>query len=162
MAFPCRHEKEERLALTDPMKMIILDHLPCQNNQLGLCTGATIQGVSEFGHTLSEYVHPEDLESGSVDAIFSSQLPRALETVELCFGEFDLPKVVDPRIRAFDYGMHQSSPMPVIVELQMDHISTPFEDGESFNSFLLNPRAGLTQLSLPSAANRTFFSEERQ
>jgi len=114
------------------MELIVVDHLPCLNNELGLCTGLSKQGVSDFGRSVAELVWLDDDVLKDVTTILSSTLPRAVETVRLCFRQLPVRLVFDERLAAIDYGVCHDFPMDVIQRGQEDHIYRPYPQGESY------------------------------
>jgi broad specificity phosphatase PhoE len=81
------------------------------------------------------------------DAIFTSDLGEALETVAIAFFDADVPIFHDWRLREADYGVLNGAPVD---ELEVEkHIDVPFPGGESYRdmvarvaSFLDDLRAG--------------------
>ncbi len=114
------------------MRIIVVDHLPCENNELGLCTGTVPQGVSEFGRRLAHLVKVQAAERGQLSAVFASNLPRAVESAELCFSRFDVPLIYDPRLRAIDYGTYQEATLDAVESVQKSYVYEPFPGGESY------------------------------
>jgi broad specificity phosphatase PhoE len=82
-----------------------------------------------------------------VDAVFSSDLGRALETVAIAFFDQDVPIFHDWRLRECDYGVLNGAPAG---ELEVaKHLDVPFPGGESYadvvarvSSFLGDLRRG--------------------
>jgi 2,3-bisphosphoglycerate-dependent phosphoglycerate mutase len=65
-----------------------------------------------------------------VDAVFSSDLGRALETVAIAFFDADVPIFHDWRLRDCDYGALSGAPVD---ELELEkHFDVPFPGGESY------------------------------
>lgn len=111
------------------MEIIVVDHLPCKNNELGLCTGMSPQGVSEFGRSLRDCIN---LQQSGISVIFCSNLRRAIDTVQLCFGDWRIPVIYDPRLCAINYGHYQDRLMSEILSIQHEYIDRPFPEGESY------------------------------
>jgi broad specificity phosphatase PhoE len=114
------------------VKLIVVDHLPCENNELGLCTGVIRQGVSDLGRSLAHHVRLPRDKYGDVAAVFCSTLPRATESAQLCFGQLGVPIITDPLLGAIDYGDYHLSTMERILEIQHSYMYDPFPGGESY------------------------------
>ncbi|HEY8408382.1 MAG TPA: histidine phosphatase family protein [Gaiellaceae bacterium] len=87
---------------------------------------------------LSETGKDQALELGmrrrDVDAVFSSDLGRALETVAIAFFDADVPIFHDWRLRDCDYGALSGAPVD---ELELEkHLEVPFPGGESYREVL--------------------------
>ena len=87
---------------------------------------------------LSEAGRGQALELGArrrdVDAVFSSDLGRALEAVAIAFFDADVPIFRDWRLRECDYGALNGARHE---ELELEkHLEMPFPGGESFADVL--------------------------
>ena len=87
---------------------------------------------------LSEAAKDEALELGArrrnLDAVFSSDLGRALETVAIAFFDVDVPVFHDWRLRECDFGALSGAPAG---ELELEkHLDVPFPGGESYGEVL--------------------------
>jgi broad specificity phosphatase PhoE len=111
---------------------VVVDHLPCRNNELGLCTGVIEQGVSDFGRSLAHYVQLSKLDYGPIAAVCCSTLPRATESAQLCFGQCGIPIIQDSRLSAINYGDYHHQAMERILEIQPAYMYSPFPNGESY------------------------------
>lgn len=110
----------------------IIDHLPCKNNELKLVTGRTLQGISDFGKTLAQYIIFDENRNGKVEAIFTSTLPRAIETARICLSTLNVPIIEDERLCAIDYGEYHDMPMEKMLSIYQNFIISPFPGGESY------------------------------
>jgi broad specificity phosphatase PhoE len=64
------------------------------------------------------------------DAVFTSDLGRALETVAIAFGDAAVPVFYDWRLRECDYGALNGAPLD---ELEAEkHVDVPYPGGESY------------------------------
>jgi 2,3-bisphosphoglycerate-dependent phosphoglycerate mutase len=64
--------------------------------------------------------------------IFTSDLGRALETVEIAFSEATVPVLHDWRLRECSYGGENGSPASEL--RREDHIDKPYPSGESWRT----------------------------
>jgi broad specificity phosphatase PhoE len=69
-----------------------------------------------------------------VDAVFSSDLGRALETVAVAFGTSDVPVFYDWRLREWDCGALAGAPTEELDPEQ--HLEVPYPGGESYADVL--------------------------
>jgi len=97
---------------------------------------------------LSESARDEALELGlrrrDVDAVFSSDLGRALETVAIAFFDADVPIFHDWRLRDCDFGALSGAPAE---ELELEkHVDVPFPGGESYADVLARVDSFLSDL----------------
>jgi alpha-ribazole phosphatase/probable phosphoglycerate mutase len=79
-----------------------------------------------------------------VDAVFTSDLGRALETVELAFGGRDVEILHDWRLRECDYGALNGAPA---AELEVaKHVDVPYPGGESYREVVARVESFLADL----------------
>jgi broad specificity phosphatase PhoE len=109
------------------LELIYETHATTLDNEAGVATGWLPGELSETGRE-------QALELGArrrdVDAVFTSDLGRALETVAIAFFDADVPIFHDWRLREVDYGALNGAP---VEELEMaKHIEVPFPGGESY------------------------------
>jgi len=97
---------------------------------------------------LSDAAKDQALELGArrrdVDAVFSSDLGRALETVAIAFFETEVPIFHDWRLRDCDYGALNGAP---VEELELEkHLEMPFPGGESYADVLARVESFVSDL----------------
>ena len=79
-----------------------------------------------------------------VDAVFSSDLGRALETVAIAFFGTEVPIFHDWRLRACDFGALSGAPVD---ELELEkHLEVPFPGGESYRDVVARVSSFLDDL----------------
>ncbi len=109
------------------IKIIYFVHGTTTDNENEISTGHAHGELSELGiqqaKELGELIKDEQF-----DAVFSSDLKRAVQSAELGFG--DKYKIItDERLRECNYGdLNEGSENDVIYE---DHINEPFPNGEN-------------------------------
>jgi len=113
------------------IELIYETHSTTVDNEAGIATGWLPGELSEVGRE-------QALELGErrrdVDAVFSSDLGRALETVAIAFFDADMPIFHDWRLRECDYGALNGAPRE---ELELEkHLEMPFPGGESYADVL--------------------------
>lgn len=67
----------------------------------------------------------------AVDAVFCSDLQRAVSTAEIAFSARELPIVPDVRLREYDYGTMTQYPLAQVEAEFLRRVSEPFPGGES-------------------------------
>ena len=115
-----------------PLVLYVMPHLPCRHNEMKLVTGRVLDGVSERGRTLSPLARMSPTNHGPIAAIITSRLPRALETVDLCFADCGTPVIQDDRLTAIDYGSYHERPILEIKPIRHQFITSPYPSGESY------------------------------
>jgi alpha-ribazole phosphatase/probable phosphoglycerate mutase len=113
------------------MRITYFVHTTTTDNEAGLATG-WIQGeLSENGLKQASSLS-KTLYGQSFDAIFTSDLHRAIKSTELFF-ENRFPVFIDWRLRECNYGIFDGKP---VVDFKKDRevefISAPYENGESY------------------------------
>jgi 2,3-bisphosphoglycerate-dependent phosphoglycerate mutase len=71
-----------------------------------------------------------------LDAVFSSDLRRAVETAELAFDGTTIPRLLDWRLRECDYGDLNGSLASLVHDRRHDYLHTPYPNGESWEQAL--------------------------
>lgn len=110
------------------VKVTYFVHSITTDNELGIATGTLPGELSEEGlrraRALKNYISQRPF-----DAVFASDLKRAVETAEIWFG----PKVArqDARLRECDYGEMNGGPHS-FKDRMGSYIETPFPGGESY------------------------------
>lgn len=96
-------------------------HLSSGHNDIDLAS-LGIKQAKELG---------ERYKSDNFDAIFCSDLQRSYKTAEIAFGN-KFPIIKDSRLRECDYGDLTQHPSSKVDRAKIEHISTPFLNGESY------------------------------
>jgi broad specificity phosphatase PhoE len=113
------------------------------DNERGIATGWLPGELSAQGRRLA-------LDLGErrrdVDVIFSSDLRRAVETVETAFAGTDVPRLQDPRLRECDYGELNGAPVASL-RPRTQYVDRPFPGGQSYREVLDQTREFLAELA---------------
>ena len=84
--------------------ILLVRHGESEGNLLGLFTGHSGYSLSKLGHTqaakTAEYIHA----TYEVDAVYSSDLPRAFQTAEYTAKAFGLPITTNAALREINAG----------------------------------------------------------
>lgn len=116
-------------------------HSVTTDNESGHATGWLPGELSEAGRA-------QAVELGArrrdVDAVFSSDLGRALETVAIAFGESETPVFYDWRLRECDYGALNGAPHEDLEVAK--HVDVPYPGGESYRDVVARVASFLDDL----------------
>ena len=126
------------------LELIFETHSLTTHNESGHATGWLPGELSAEGRDQARLLGERRRDA---DAVFSSDLGRALETVAIAFGGTDVPVFYDWRLRECDYGALNGAPH---AELEVEkHVDVPYPGGESYRdvvtrvaSFLGDVRRG--------------------
>jgi broad specificity phosphatase PhoE len=125
-----------------PVTLIYETHSITTDNEAGLATGWLPGELSAHGRELARELGERRREE-QIDAVFTSDLWRALETAQLAFGARDVPIIQDARLRECNYGDLNGRPVAQLAPLRRQHIQTPFPGGPSYRDVIDATRAFL-------------------
>ena len=106
-------------------------HAISTDNEAGLATGWHPGRLSASGESAARELGQRRRDDG-LAAVFTSDLARAVQTVELAFGDSDLPVLHDWRLRECDYGQLTRHPVQVVHGRRADYLDQPYPGGESW------------------------------
>lgn len=129
------------------MRITYLVHTTTTDNEAGLATG-WIQGeLSDNGLKQARSLK-ETLQERTFDAVFTSDLQRAVKSTELFFDN-RFPVFIDWRLRECNYGFFDGKPVADFKKNQeAGFISTPYEGGESYEDVEQRMKSFLDSLGL--------------
>ncbi|MEV5960375.1 histidine phosphatase family protein [Kribbella sp. NPDC051952] len=143
------------------MKLIYETHSTTRDNERGIATGWQPGELSEEGIREAIAMGARRRE---VDVVFSSDLRRAVHSVELA--DLTVPHFQDWRLRECDYGDLNGAPVDAL-EPRVDRVHKPFPAGQSYwdvveltRSFLADLKRwhnGQVVLVVAHSANRWAF-----
>ena len=127
------------------VEIIFEYHSTSIDNEAGVASGWLDPPLSAMGREqakeLGERRHGEP-----IDAIFPSDLKRAIQTAEIAFPDGG-PIHPDHRLREYDYGTMTGSP-PELIHAERPHrVDTPFPDGEGLRDVARRVRSFLDDLA---------------
>lgn len=122
------------------------------DNERGIATGWLPGELSLAGRRLAIDLGKR-LEEREVQAIFCSDLRRAVETAEIACQRWPVPLILDARLREANYGALNGAPLETVHAERSRRIERPFPDGESYVDVVERTRNFL--LSLGSAWEAT-------
>jgi broad specificity phosphatase PhoE len=106
-------------------------HATSEDNEAGIATGWLPGRLSAAGRDQARALGERRRHDG-IDAVFSSDLARAVETVELAFGGSDVPVFLDWRLRECDYGELNGRPRALLDGQRVQRVDEPWPGGESY------------------------------
>jgi broad specificity phosphatase PhoE len=108
------------------MKLIYETHSITVDNERGIATGWLPGDLSEEGRRLAAELGPRRQD---VDVVFSSDLRRAVQTVEL--SGLTVPHLQDWRLRECNYGDLNGAPVDAL-DPRIERVRKPFPGGQSY------------------------------
>lgn len=120
-------------------------HSISDDNERGIATGWLPGALSVRGRELAGERGPSWRERG-VQAVFSSDLNRAIQTAEIARDSFAFPLFVDPLLRECNYGDLNGHLVSEIDALRLASIDRPFPHGESYAEVVERTRRFLLSL----------------
>ncbi len=105
-------------------------HMTSVDNEAGLASGHADVPLSGVGRKRARELGQHYAEK-EVDAVFCSDLQRAVVTAEIAFGGRGVPIVADARLREYDYGDMTQYPIAQVEEEFARRVTEPFSGGES-------------------------------
>lgn len=127
------------------MQTIIFEtHSTTTDNERGIATGWLHGELSEVGREQARALGARH--RGRVARVVASDLGRARETVAIAFDAADVPVVFDSRLREWHYGDLDGGPAATVHARRLQHISTPYPNGESLEDVVSRVRDFLRDL----------------
>jgi alpha-ribazole phosphatase/probable phosphoglycerate mutase len=111
------------------VEIIFEYHSTSKDNEVGVASGWRDPPLSAKGREQARELG-ERRRGEQIDAVFCSDLKRAVETAEIAFGGV-APIRSDRRLREYDYGTMTGMPREVMEAERPLRVETPFPDGES-------------------------------
>jgi broad specificity phosphatase PhoE len=121
-------------------------HTTTTDNERGIATGWLPGALSEAGRREAQELG-ERRRNDHIDAVFASDLRRAVETAEIAFRETKIPIYYDARLRECNYGAMNGMPVAQFTGKRLGHIATPFPGGESYREVVERTRAFLRDIN---------------
>ena len=113
------------------IQIVFETHSLSVDNERGNATGWLDGALSPRGRTLARELGRRRCDYA--DAVFTSNLGRALQTVELAFGGSGVPVFRDWRLRECDYGELNGRSVDEIHMQRSHRIDQPYPGGESWH-----------------------------
>lgn len=125
------------------VQLVYETHSITVDNELGIATGWLPGELSAQGRRLAVELGERRRD---VDLVVSSDLRRAVETVEVAFAGSDVPRHEDRRLRECDYGDLNGAPVTALLP-RAQYLDEPFPGGQSYRDVVEQTREFLADLS---------------
>jgi broad specificity phosphatase PhoE len=126
------------------LEIIFEYHSTSTDNEAGVASGWGDPPLSAKGREQAKELG--DRRRGEqIDAIFPSDLRRAVETAEIAFD--GVPIHPDRHLREYDYGTMTGSPPDIIHAERPHRVDTPFPEGESLRDVATRVESFLDDLA---------------
>lgn len=125
------------------VEIIFEAHSTTVDNERRVATGWLDGALSELGKRQAKELGER---RSDVDAVFVSDLGRAIETSEIAFGEREVPVRRDARLRECNYGEMNGASLDVIDAERPKRIDIPFPGGESYRQCVVRMQELLDEL----------------
>ena len=128
-------------------------HSTSVDNEQGVATGWFDGELSATGREQALELGERRRDDG-LDAVFTSDLRRAVETVEIAFAGSSIPVTADERLRECNYGALNGMPRSLLETERLRRIDEPFPDGESWRQAVHRVQGLLRELVTTHDAKR--------
>ncbi len=135
------------------VQFTFVTHATSLDNEAGIASGHFDVALSATGREQAAQ-RRDDFAGQPIDAVFSSDLQRASETVRIAFGDRDVPLIEDVRLRECDYGELTGRPSEEIAAARPQHIDVPFPGGESYAQIAAGMRSLLDEIAATRESQR--------
>jgi len=129
------------------IEIVFETHATTEDNEAGRATGWLPGRLSATGRAQAAALGVRRRADG-IDAVFCSDLHRAVETAEIAFDGPGVPVLYDWRLRECDYGKDNGMPVAELHAHRAEHLEVPYPDGESWVE--ATDRVGRFLADLPS------------
>jgi broad specificity phosphatase PhoE len=127
------------------VRLVYETHATTTDNEAGIATGWLPGRLSPAGREQARQLGARH--ARGVDAVFASDLGRAVETAELAFAGSGVPVLRDARLRECDYGELNGRPVAEIDACRARHLDQPYPGGESYRQVVERTRELLGDLA---------------
>ena len=114
-----------------PIEIVFETHSTSDDNENGRATGWLPGHLSPDGRKQARRLGDRRRTDG-IDAVFSSDLGRAVETATIAFGSGGPPILLDWRLRECDFGEGNGMPVSELQRTRLRHLDEPYRRGESW------------------------------
>jgi broad specificity phosphatase PhoE len=118
-----------------PVEIVFETHSRSTDNDADIATGWNDGYLSERGKALAKELGCRR-RNDSLDAIFSSDLRRAVETAVIAFSGVRIPMYFDSRLRECNYGDWNGTPVATLLGKRRQFLTSPYPGGQSYHDVL--------------------------
>lgn len=127
------------------LRIVYETHSTTDDNEAGIATGWLPGSLSDEGRRQAALLGERRRDDG-IDVVISSDLHRAVQTVEIAFAGFDVPRRQDVRLRECDYGELNGAPVASLLP-RSRYVDRPFPGGQSYTDVVDQTRDFLADLA---------------
>jgi broad specificity phosphatase PhoE len=127
------------------VRVVFETHSTSEDNERDIATGWLGGRLSSTGRRQAAELGARRRDDG-IDVVVSSDLHRAVETVEIAFGGTDVPVRLDWRLRECDYGALNGMPRDRLEAERRQHLYRPYPGGESWDGAVRRVASFLREL----------------
>jgi 2,3-bisphosphoglycerate-dependent phosphoglycerate mutase len=131
-------------------------HSTSLDNERGIATGWLEGALSATGKEQARRLGERRRDDG-LAVVFTSDLRRAVETVEIAFAGSPLPVVADRRLRECNYGVLNGMPRTQLESERHRRLDEPFPDGESWRQAVARVAGFLDELAVSHDGDRVLL-----
>ncbi len=113
------------------IQIVFETHSITEDNERRIATGWQHGRLSDHGRSLAKELG-ERHRSDGIQAVFTSDLGRAIETAEIAFGGTLIPILHDWRLRECDYGEWNGMTRDELDRTRREHLERAYPAGESW------------------------------
>lgn len=129
------------------IQLVFETHAISVDNELEIATGWLPGKLSAKGWRTAQELG-ERRRDGDFQAVFCSDLRRAIDTAEIAFGTTAIPIFHDWRLRECNYGEMNGSPCAEVHKERQNRIDQPYPGGESWRQAVARVWGFLNDLPL--------------
>jgi alpha-ribazole phosphatase/probable phosphoglycerate mutase len=129
------------------IQIVFETHSISEDNEHGIATGWHNGRLSERGRMLAGELGTRRGHDG-LQAVFTSDLGRAVETARVAFAQTPVPILADWRLRECDYGALNGQPAADLHRDRRRYLDTPYPGGESWRQAIARVGRVLPDLRL--------------
>jgi broad specificity phosphatase PhoE len=135
------------------VELVYETHSITTDNESGYATGWLPGELSPTGIELAGALGARRQDDG-IDAVYASDLYRAVQTAEIAFGGSGVPVFTDARLREVNYGDWNGMPRTRLETERANRIDVPFPGGQSYRDVVTQMADLLRDLALKHDGER--------
>lgn len=126
------------------LELVYETHSITTDNEAGIATGWNPGELSPRGRELAVVLGERHRDDG-IEAVYVSDLQRAVDTARIAFGDGAIPVIEEPRLRECNYGEQNGIGNALHGPLRPTHIDVPWPGGESYRDVVARTAALLEE-----------------
>lgn len=139
------------------IEIVYETHAVTPDNHAGVISGWRQSQLSAQGRHDAELLGKRRRDTG-IDAVYCSDLDRAVDTARIAFGGTTTPIRTDERLRECNYGSMNGCTVAELDAARPAHVDAPFPGGgQSFRDVIANTAAFLTDLRARHTGGRVLI-----